>query len=250
RFRASPRVPLIGSMPNNGQFQWYSNRGDLIDSTLTRDLDLRSVRAATLELDLWYDIEADYDYAYIELSDNGGDTWQTLKGDRTTDSNPNGNNLGNGLTGASDGWVTERFDLAKYAGKEVLLRIEYVTDDGYNAQGIAVDGVRVPEIGFVDDSETANGWRAEGWVRTNNYVPGRYRLLVLDPDNGGSYTEIPVGADGQAYATLDQGAGRTPVVIVSGAAATTTQESDYTLEIEPAVAGGLGLVGGRANADQ
>lgn len=250
RFHGSPRVPLVGNMPNSGQFQWYSNRGDLIDSTLTRDLDLRSVPAATLELDLWYDIEADYDYAYIEISDNGGDTWQALKGDRTTDSNPNGNNLGNGLTGASDGWVTERFDLATYAGKRVLLRVEYVTDDGYNAQGIAVDGVRVPEVGFADDSETANGWRAEGWLRTNNFVPGRYRLLVLDPDHSGSYVEIPVGADGKAYATLDQGTGQAPVVIVSGAAATTTQESEYTLEIEPPGAGRLGLLGGRVNAGQ
>ncbi len=250
RFRGTPRVPLVSNTPNSGKFQWYSNRGDLIDSTLTRELDLRSARAATLELDLWYDIETDYDYAYVAISDNAGDTWQTLKGDRTTNSNPNGNNLGNGLTGASGGWVTERFDIAAYAGKQVLLRIEYVTDDGYNAQGIVVDGVRIPEIGLSDDSETVNGWRAEGWVRSNNYVPGRYRLLVLDPDNAGTYVEIPVGADGQAYATFERGAGNAPVVIVGGAASTTTQDSEYTLQIEPPGPGSLGLLGGRADASR
>jgi hypothetical protein len=128
--------------------------------------------------------------------------------------------------------------------------MEYVTDDGYNAQGIVVDGVRVPEIGLSDDSEAANGWRAEGWVRSNNYVPGRYRLLMLDPDNTGTYVEIPVGADGQAYATFEQGTGKAPVVIVGGAASTTTQESEYTLQLEPVGPGSLGLLGGRADASQ
>ncbi len=247
RFQASPRVPLVSSGPaRSGQFQWYSNRGDLLDTTLTRELDLSGVTRATLEIDLWYDIEKDFDYAYVEVSRDGRRTWRTLPASRTTNTNPNGNNLGNGITGASNGWVTERFDLTPYAGRPVLLRLEYVTDDGYNAQGIVVDGVRVPEIGFADDSETPNGWQAEGWIRSNNTVPGRYRLLVIDPDNGGSYTEVPVGADGRATATFARGTGKPPVVVVGGAAQTTTQASAYELELSPAGPGGLGVIGGRA----
>ncbi|MDP9352662.1 MAG: immune inhibitor A, partial [Chloroflexota bacterium] len=249
KFQGAPRVRLVSNDPKSGTYQWYSNRGDLLNSTLTRELDLSAVERATLEIDLWYDIEEHFDYAYIEISNDGGETWKALAGGRTTNDNPNGNNLGNGLTGQSGGWVTEQFDLSSYAGKRVLLRVEYVTDDGYNAQGIAVDGVRVPEMGFSDDSEASDGWIDEGWVRTNNVVPGRYRLLVLDPDNAGTYSEIPVGADGRATVVLPQGRDETPVIAVSGAAQTTTQPSEYTLRLEEPGAGLLGILGGRAEAE-
>ena len=40
-----------------------------------------------------------------------GATWTTVPGNRTTNSNPNGNNRGNGITGLSGGWVSATFDL-------------------------------------------------------------------------------------------------------------------------------------------
>ncbi len=247
RFTATPTVRVVDNNPRSGSFQWYSNRGDLLNSTLTRDLDLSGVQAATLEVDMWYDIEEAFDYGYIEVSTDGGRRWTTLRSARTTDTNPNGNNLGNGYTGRSNGWVTERFDLSQYAGLKVMLRIEYVTDDGYNAPGLVVDGVRVPEIGLSDDSESGdNGWRAEGWVRTNNTLPAHYRLLLLDEDAPKGYREIPAGADGRAFAQLDRGSGSPPVIVVGGAAAVTTLPSEYRLELAPTESGGLGLIGGRA----
>ena len=53
--------------------------------------------------------------------------------------NPSGNSFGSAYTGSSDDdgdgepdWVTERFDLSVYAGEEIWLRFEYVTDDAVN----------------------------------------------------------------------------------------------------------------------
>ena len=40
-------------------------------------------------------------------------------------------------------------DLSDYAGEEsVLLRFEYITDDGVNLDGILIDDVAIPEIDF------------------------------------------------------------------------------------------------------
>lgn len=245
-FTASATVPLVANRPKSGAFQWYSNRGDLIDTTLTREADLSSVQGATLEIDMWYDIEKDFDYGYVEVSTDNGRTWTTLPGQHTTTTNPNGNNLGNGFTGASNDWITERFDLTRYAGRKVLLRLEYVTDDGYNAQGMVIDGVRIPEIGLSDDSESSSGWTASGWIRSNNRLPARYRVLVVDADGEGGYTEAPVGADGKAAVSFQRGAGEPPVIVVSAASETTTQPSSYRLEIQPAKPGLLGVIGGRA----
>ncbi|GIT58344.1 MAG: hypothetical protein Ct9H300mP19_02920 [Dehalococcoidia bacterium] len=36
---------------------------------------------------------------------------------------------GPGLTGNSMGWVQDSVDISSYAGQEILIRFEYITDD-------------------------------------------------------------------------------------------------------------------------
>ncbi len=244
-FAAQPSVPLVDSPARDGKYQWYSNRGDLLDSTLTREVDLTGLQEATLEIEMWYEIEEHFDYAYVEMSSDRGETWQALPGDRTTNDNPNGNNLGNGITGKSDGWITQSFDISSYAGSKALLRIEYVTDDGYNTQGLVVDGVRIPQAGFSDDSESKNAWQSKGWVRSNNRLPARYRLLLLDPNGAGSYSEVPVGVDGKAVFRAPASTGEPLILIVSGVAEATTSDSTYRIESARETPGLLATVGAR-----
>src|SRR3990172_10116259 len=128
---------------------------------------------------MWHDVEAVFDYGFVEVSADGGRTWKTLPGRTTTTRNPNGGNYGDGFTGRSGGgsqatWVQEEMDLTPYAGREVLLRFEYVTDDAYNAQGFGLDGVTIPELGFRDDAAADDGWTAEGFVRIDNRGAGGY----------------------------------------------------------------------------
>lgn len=244
--KADPKVRLASNNPRNGKFEWYSNRGDLLDSTLTRDIDLSHTSKATLHVNMWYDIEKDFDYAYVEVSTNGGKTWKTLRGEHSTATNPNGNNLGNGYTGQSKGWIDERFDLNPYVGKKIELRFEYITDDGYNAQGLSIDGVSIPEIGWKDDSESVDGWVSKGWVRTGDWVPARYQLLIVDSNGHGSYRMVPIGADGRAVSTFGKSHGRPPVIIVTGTSSTTTRPSNYQIEVRPVQPGLLGITGARA----
>ncbi len=247
-FDADPRVPLLPVLPKNGQKFWYSNRGDLVDSTLTRQVDLTRVKRATLQVDLWYDIEKGYDYGYIMVSSDGGRTWTTLRGKHSTTSNPSGNNLGSGYTGKSGGWITDTFDLTPYAGRKILLRFEYVTDDGYNSAGMAVDGVRVPEIGFYDNMESPNDWQAKGWVLSGPYVPGRYSLIILDANNPKGYVLVDAGADGKAiYELSAQELKGEPFLIVAAKSNYTLQKSTYRIQILPKEPGYLTLLAGRAS---
>ncbi|MFQ6013966.1 MAG: hypothetical protein ACE5NP_00810 [Anaerolineae bacterium] len=195
-FKGGAAVKLVDNKPHSGQFQWWSNRGDSSDMTLTRAFDLTDLDEATLEVWLWYNIEQDYDYAYIEVSTNGGQTWDILQGSYTTDANPNGNNFGHGYTGRSGveeqepeadtsnntpQWVKEMIDLSPYAGHEILLRFEYLTDDAYNAPGFVVDDIAIPELGYFDDGEEGDGgWVAEGFIRSNNVIPQDYAVQVIE----------------------------------------------------------------------
>jgi lipid-A-disaccharide synthase-like uncharacterized protein len=185
-FAGSTVVKLVDNEPFSGIYQWWSNRGDDSNMTLTRSFDLSGLSQATLEVWLWYDIEEDWDYAYIAVSSDGGRTWDTLKGKYTTDTNPSGNNFGNGYTGKSGGgeepqWAFEEIDLTPYVGEDILLRFEYITDDAVNRPGFCVDDISIPELGYFHDVEEGEGgWEARGFIRTNNLLSQRFLVQLIE----------------------------------------------------------------------
>src|SRR5439155_2500726 len=83
-FKGNPTAKVIAADPHSGQAYWYSNRRDSGDATLTRELDLTGVRKATLQFCIWYDIEDAVEYAYLEVSSDGGRSWTPQEGKYTT----------------------------------------------------------------------------------------------------------------------------------------------------------------------
>jgi len=53
--------------------------------------------------------------------------------------------------------VREKIDLTPYAGRPIVVRFEMVTDDAVNLPGLCIDDMRVPELGFSDDSNRYDG---------------------------------------------------------------------------------------------
>ncbi len=88
-----------------------------------------------------------------------------------------------GLTGNSGGWIDESVDLSEFAGAEVLIRFEYVTDDAVNINGACFDDIAIPEIGFFDDAESATGpgdeWIANGFARIDPEVPQEWFVTLV-----------------------------------------------------------------------
>jgi hypothetical protein len=197
-FQGQPTVALAGTNAHSGKMAWWGNRGDNSDNTLTHDFDLSKVSKATLNFWTWFDTEANFDYVYIEASTDGGATWDILPGKYTNDNSNTGQSYGAGLTGRSnpdqtdltDGdnnkavWVQEHIDLSKYAGKQIKLRFEYITDDAYNKQGVLLDDLEIPEIGFKDDMESGeNGWQAAGFILVNDLLPQHFVIRVISQDD-------------------------------------------------------------------
>ena len=83
-------------------------------------------------------------------------------------------------------------DLTPYAGREVLVRFEYVTDDAVNARGLCLDDFAIDEIGWADDAESDGGWEADGFARVNNLVPEEFLVQIVREsarkDGGGCAT--------------------------------------------------------------
>jgi hypothetical protein len=238
-FSGITQVPVVDNTAHSGQYQWYSLRGDDSNSRLTRPVDLRGVSTATLNFWTWYDIEADWDYGYVEISTNNGRTWDVLQTPHSATDNPSGNAYGPGYTGqsgSSDGpaWVEESLDISAYVGQEVLLRFEYVTDDAVNRSGWTVDDISIPEIDFFDDVETGPGaWQAEGFVRIDNILPQKFLVQVLKIGDSVEIEQALLDSANRGQLAVP-GLGQTVdrvVLIVSGLTPVTSQPAQYSLTI-------------------
>jgi hypothetical protein len=246
-FEGTPTVRLVGADPTSGRSMWWSNRADGLDSSLTRGFDLRGVATATLRFNLWYDTERDFDFFYVLASTDGGTRWQVLRGASANDANPTGNAIGPGYSGQSGlsggqrgdpAWLNETVDLTPFAGSEVLIRFEYVTDQGYNARGVLLDDVELPEIGFRDDAEADAGWTLDGFLRSDNVIPQTWSLQLVERQRGGQTRVRPLRANGAGQATerLPSLGGdlERAVLVISGLAPRTLEPAPYRVTLRPA----------------
>ena len=228
-------VAQVGTECWSGRYCWWGGNGDSIDTTLDREFNLSGVDAATLEFMVWYEIEEEWDYAYASVSMDGGATWVTLDGEHTTREDPLGANYGAGLTGNSGGnsatWVQERMDMSDYAGEEsVLLRFEYITDDGVNLDGILIDDIAIPEIGFADDAETDGDWRANGFHRIDNSLPQAFVIRVIEFGKDGSVSVRRMNAGKFSIEDFGESLDYAAIVIAP-ITHTTYQPATYSLRI-------------------
>ena len=168
-----------------GSNAWWGGKANLLDSNMTRSLSVPAGPSPVyLTMRMKYAIETNWDYAYVSISTDGGSTWANLAGqyqtaattfaNLTTTNNPNGNNLGNGITGTSavnatfapSGWRFARFNVSAYAGQDVLLRIRYKTDEFTVLNGILVDEIAVGDQPVDNAENGTNGWNLNGFKAT------------------------------------------------------------------------------------
>ena len=211
---------------------WWSNSGDSINSTLTGAFDLKDADQAALGYQVWYSLEPLWDYAYVEVSSDGGRKWDILETRYTTSENPVGNSYGHGYTGDSGRWITEFIDLGAYTGREILIRFQYITDDAFDMAGLCLRQIAVyrPELVQLDDV-----WQADGFVLTDNRVRQSYIVQVVEIAEEPRVTVVSLDEtnSGELVVSAPEKLDRL-VVIVAALAPKTKQAAPYTLTVEPA----------------
>lgn len=231
RLDAPASVGLIPTDAPSGAHFWYSNRGDMGDARLTRAFDLTDVNEATLNYKIWFDTESLWDYGYIMVSADDGASWDVLSTPYTTSDDPQHVAYGAGYTGMSAGWLDESLSLDDYAGEEILVRFEMITDDAVTRPGLAIDDVNIPEIGYADDFETDDGgWQAEGWLRTDNRLAQGGWLQVVQLSGGEILDVTRWGIDQLNYSVELLPGADTALVALSPFAPVTTVPMQYTLK--------------------
>ena len=162
----------------------YSQKADLEWKRLARTVDLTGASSASLQFQISYNTELDWDFVVVEAHEVGSDQWTTLSdtnghtSDATGDSCASGwvdihpfvahyqgadcSSTGstgswNAASGSSGGWQQWNVDLTAYAGKQVEVSVTYITDWGTQGSGVFVDDATV-----VVDGTTAHETSFEG----------------------------------------------------------------------------------------
>ncbi len=184
----SVNVPVANPL-DTGNALW-SDVGNTVLNEAVLPLDLSSATApVTLSMKSYWSIEEDWDYGYVMVSADGGETWDILTDTtsvcRTT--NPHENNIGCGITGESQGDLI--YNLSGYAGQSVMVKLLYATDTAEQWSGWWVDDISVTDASttlYSTDFEGGLGeWMTDDWMLTpvTKVLPSYY--LVEWRNNSG-----------------------------------------------------------------
>ncbi|MEM7156021.1 MAG: M6 family metalloprotease domain-containing protein [Myxococcota bacterium] len=201
----------------SGTLALYSGQGNEMRRTATLPVDFTEAPEGplTLEFDAWWEIEAGWDFAYVEATTDDGVTWTRLlptdrahmpakhghdgkttlpgftglsgdlDGDGKNESRsscdpsqalpPADERVGKTLPCLQPSWVKVKFDLSSLRGTQAKIRLRYFTDMAAVMRGLVVDNVTVTGREGAFDFESD----AESWVLDGfSRSPAKQELLV------------------------------------------------------------------------
>lgn len=168
-------LEVVGE-PFEGEQFYYSGQGNDLDHVMYKEVTLPAGAELTAMVD--YDIEVDWDYAYVVVSTDGGATWEGVPTDHSDEAgNPNGQDFGHGISGSSGGWQPLTADLSAYTG-DVLVGFRYWTDVAVVERGLSVDNVAIAG-GPTDGAEGDSTFTLDGFEQTTGSSVGLYSHYYL-----------------------------------------------------------------------
>ncbi len=165
-------------LPYTGEYQYYSNTGNMLNNSLSFNVDLPA-GTSTLTMKARWDIELDYDYLQILVNDT------PIAGNYTKTDNPYYAGLTHFITDKSStiaeaegdlAWVDLSFDLSAYENQNITIKFNYITDQLESGYGFVADNIRVTNNGsdlvFLG-GEMINETTLAGFTRINDKIDGK-----------------------------------------------------------------------------
>jgi len=116
-----------------------------------------STGSPSVDYQAWYQIEANWDGVVVEISSDGGNSWQDLPpvggypSDFSSTQNPPINGCGyptsqGAFGGASTGFDPVSHDLSAFGGQDIQVRWSFSTDPGYEEEGFYIDEIQYNNV--------------------------------------------------------------------------------------------------------
>lgn len=235
-FAGDTTVPLMEAPPTGSQQVWYAPLVETLDASLTIAADLTQLNKATLKYNIWYDLEEDYDYGYVTISTDGGNSWDLLLPSHrsTGEFGPAYNGRSAEKENNSSGWLKETISLNGYVGNHVLIRFEVLTDDDITGQGLALDYITIPELDLtiVPAGETAVT-QAQGFTLSGATVPQQWSVQLIEGGPNPTVTPLLLNDLNQGQWTIDIGKGG-GVLVIMPQTPFVNDTAAYWLNVSPA----------------
>ncbi|MBU9673536.1 immune inhibitor A [Planococcus sp. CP5-4] len=173
----------------------HANNGDEADQALIFGATV-PIANPTLSFEHYYNIEEQWDFAAVQVSTDNGETWKSLENDNTRsdvveEGYPTIKENVPGFTGNKTNWSTETFDLAEYAGQDVLVSFRNMTDWGSNEAGWFIKDIQLGD--FSADGTSTEPFQSLGQLKgeyvdfTTTFIQtkknGKQRVFNVDPYN-------------------------------------------------------------------
>lgn len=173
-FAGDTVASLIDPPPKNDTF-WFAPGGNSSRAQLTTAVDLTGLIDPAISFHVWQDLETYYDFAYLSVSADGGETWQLLEPNHAVPGayGPAWGGRSADAPEQTNGWLEERVSLAAYAGQSVLLRFDVVTDFETAGRGFAVSAP------VVSPALVSPVWQPNGFVETGHLLPQRWAVRLI-----------------------------------------------------------------------
>lgn len=202
-----PPKSLLMVEPFAGNYEFFSQAADDLNTSMSVAVDLTNATSAQLDFKAWYEIEIGYDYGRVLVSVDGG-PFQPIAGNITTTDDPNHIGFGIGFCGATNGWIDAQFDLSAFAGHNIVVAINYLTDGGWIEQGLFVDDAKITVDGQVvvsDGAEGSNQFAMHGFEVSNGYKQADHYYLLEWRNNQGVDAGLARIKRGNSIMSYDSG---------------------------------------------
>jgi hypothetical protein len=197
-----PPLPLEWTIVNNdpdrpGNPVLFSGNANNLDRSAVTRVTVPA-GGANLTFLAKYGAEAGFDYGYVMVSTDGGETYTPIAGDKTVDGP-----LGPALNGTTTGFEPHAFDLTPYAGQQILLAFRYVSDGGVNEGGLLIDDIQVGAT-LISDGSTLDPFDSPTEIRP---TPVDWNLRIIGYNDNASIG-LQLNFDGRRDVSL----GRIPLL--------------------------------------
>jgi Immune inhibitor A peptidase M6 len=184
---ALPPLPLEWTVDPDpadqpGDAALFAGTEDNLDRSIVREVDVPTGSPA-LTFDADWSLEEGFDYGYVQVSTDGGGTYETIACSDQVDGP-----LGSAYNGESDAFLPETCDLSAFAGQTVVLAFRMVTDSSVHFDGFWIDDVAIDGT-VISDGSTLDGWSSPTEFNPIDVEGYTVRIVAYDSDGH----DVPTG---------------------------------------------------------
>ena len=232
-FAGDTLVPITDPPSAVTQDMWFLPPIDETDATLTATFDLAGLSEAELTFDTWFDLETDYDYAYVLISTDSGANWDLLypQNGVSGEYGPGLNGRSSAASNAINGWLHETISLNRYIGQEIKIRFQVLTYFEGIGNGFALNNLAVNSGNPTTPLLLPTFIESESFSQTGGWLPQEWAIRLVRRGSLPEVLNMPLNELNQARQTVDLGA-EGGALIIMPTTPFTSNPPDYWLRVE------------------